>query len=134
MASIFPHFRFFHPEADEEAEQRRQSSDKKHRPPTPAREDKEETARRQQVAESVSLLQDAGEKAAQAGRNFLHGERSAYSPLSAHADAEQGAQHQDASETVRETSGHFDHGVENEVDHQGNAAPVTIGHQSKDER
>src|SRR5208282_4740250 len=35
---------------------------------------------------------------------------------------------------MRETSCHFDHGVKHQVDHQGNAAAVTIGHQSKDER
>ncbi len=35
---------------------------------------------------------------------------------------------------MREAGGHFDDGVEDEVDHQRNAAPVAVGHQSKDER
>ena len=35
---------------------------------------------------------------------------------------------------MREAGGHLDHGVEDEVDHQRQAAPVAIGHQSKDER
>ena len=34
---------------------------------------------------------------------------------------------------MRETGGHLDHRVENQVDHQGNAAPVAVGQQSKDE-
>src|SRR5437016_6665128 len=35
---------------------------------------------------------------------------------------------------MREAGSHLDHGVEDEVDHQGQAAAVAIGHQSKDER
>src|SRR3984893_6857027 len=33
---------------------------------------------------------------------------------------------------MREASEHLDHGVEHQVDHQGEAAAVAIGHQSKD--
>ena len=35
---------------------------------------------------------------------------------------------------MREASCHLNHGVEDKVDHQGETAPVAIGHQSKDER
>src|SRR5271163_2448749 len=35
---------------------------------------------------------------------------------------------------MREASRHLDYGVEDEVEHQRNAAAVTVGHQSKNER
>ena len=35
---------------------------------------------------------------------------------------------------MREPGEHLDYGVEDKVDHQGHAASVTVGHQSKDER
>jgi hypothetical protein len=73
-------------------------------------------------------------KSPQSWRNFFHGERGAYTPLSAHADSEQGAQHQKTRVAMSEASCHLDQGVEDEVDHQGNAAAIAIGHQSEDER
>ena len=134
MTGFLPHFRFLHPEAYEKPEQSRQSSNKKHRTPAPARKDKVETTRRQKIAESISLLQNARKKPAQPWRNLFHGERGTHAPLSAHADPEQSAQHQKSSETVRETRGDLDRRVKNQVDHQRNAASVTVGQQSENER
>src|SRR6267142_1702215 len=112
LTSLLPHFRFFHSEADEKPQQGRQPSDEKHGTPSPAGKDEVETNRREKIAEGVSLLQQPREKPAQPGRNLFHSKRCAYAPLSAHADAEQGAQHQEGSETMREAREHFDHGVE----------------------
>ena len=100
--SFPPRIALFHFRPNEQHQQRGQSADEKHRPPAPARKDEVETDRGQKVAERVSLLEQAGKKAAQPGWNLFHGERGAHAPLSAHADAEQRAQHEEGGETMRE--------------------------------
>ena len=133
MTSLLPDLRFFHAKTDEKAEQRGQSADKEHGAPAPARKNQVGTNRGQQIAQSIALLQDSGKQSSQPRRNFFHGERCADAPLAAHADAEQSAQNEKRGEAVREAGEHFDHGIEDEVDHQRQAAAVAIGHQSEDE-
>ena len=129
---LLPNLGFFHAKADEQSKQRRQATQEEQRTPSPTIEKAEIAKRGQQVTERVALLQQARQHAAQAWRNFLHGERSTDSPLAAHPDAEERAQHQKAGEIRRETGGHFHHRIEDQVEHKRQPAPVAVRQQAEE--
>ena len=128
---FLPDVRFLHLEANEERQQRRQAAQKEHRPPAPAVEEEQVTKGGQQVAQRIALLQYAGQHTAQPRRHLLHGQRRAHAPLSAHADAEQRAQDEEAGVGGCEAGGDFDGGVEDKIDHQRQAPPVAISQQAE---
>ena len=98
------------------------------------RKDEPVDDRRQQKSEGVTLLENAGEKAARLGRQCFHQERSAEAPLATHADSEKRAQDQEDGEIRRERGQEFDHGIKNDVDHQRNATSESVAQESEEQR
>ena len=130
----FPDRGLFDFESHKQREERRQPADEEHRSPSPFGKNKEVAARRQQVSDRVTLLQDSGENTSPFRRHFLHHERRADAPLAAHADAEQGPQDEECFVIGRQPGKDFHHGIKHEIQHQRKPSPVAVGQQSEDER
>ena len=82
--------------------------------------------RRQQIPDGVALLQNSGEQSAGLRGQRFHRERCAQAPFPAHADAEEGAQDQENGKVRSERGQQFHDRVENDIDHQGNAAAELV--------
>src|SRR5271155_3814437 len=87
----------------------------------------------EQVSYYVAFLEEAGEEAAVGGGQGFEGEGCAYSPDSAHGDAEEGSAEEEAVEGGRERGGEFEAGEGNDVEHQGGAAADALGHEAEEE-
>ena len=128
-----PDLRLAHVGAHVEGEERRETADEEHRAPAEAGKDQEVAERGEQVARRVAFLEEPREDAPQPGGRLLHGERRTDAPLAAHPDAEQGAQHEEAPVAGGEAGEHLDDRVEDEVDHEREAAPVAVGEEAEEE-
>ncbi len=93
-AVLLPCFRFTHSKADIKSQQRRSATGPEHGAPSPRGKDEARSHRGEQIADGISALHDSGENSAPLRRSALHGERRSHSPLTAHADAVDGAQNQ----------------------------------------
>src|SRR5580658_9316212 len=99
-----PDGRFRHARADEENEPGRQRADNKESPPIPVRKVKDEKIRErgEEITPHVTLLQQSAEETAALRWKHFHRHCGAESPLAAHRDAEERAQHEKDREVRRE--------------------------------
>src|SRR2546423_401643 len=136
--SLLPHYDpplgFPRARAPKRRKQGGRPADEEQRPPPEVGKERAVAQRREQVAEGVSLLQQAGHHAAITRRDLLHHQRRAHPPFGTHPDPEQRAQHEKRGVVRRQACEHLDQRVEHQVDHQRQLAPVAVGEQPEDER
>ena len=97
------------------------------------RKDEQVCDGRQEISDSIAPLQKAEENPSPARRNSFHREGGADSPLSSHPDPEQPAKYQKCGVIRCQARSYFDYGVEDYIDHQGDAPAVPVGKQAEDE-
>ena len=90
--------------------------------------------RRQQIPDSVTLLQKAGDNAPPSGWHRFHRERCSYAPFAAHADAVNQPKDYKNGIVRRKAGKNFNAGVQQNVEHERHAPPVTIREKSEHER
>ena len=78
-------------------------------------------------------MEQAGEYAAQPNGNFLHSQRCANTPLSAHNDAEDGANKNELTECVSETGEDFNDGEREQIDGERKSPAIAVGDEPEDE-
>ena len=102
---------------------------------TPAEATKEEEVEDggEHIAGGIALLQQAGEQAAADWRGGLHGQRRADAPGAAHHHAEEGANDEQCRVVGGEAGENSGYGEDAHVDHERNAAAVTISEDAEDE-
>src|ERR1700722_8938358 len=131
--ALQPRWRFVDFGANVDHEKRRQRADDEHSAPTYEAEHRSVNQGRDQVANRVAFLQQAGEKSAPFRRQSFKRQGCAYTPLPAHCDSEQCPRNQKNFQRRSKSGSKFEHGVSNDVHHQSNAATVAVGHHTEQE-
>ena len=93
-----------------------------------------ESRRGQNRTQRVSLLQDAGERAAPLLGQRLKHQRRAHAPFTAHRNPEKSAQYQKRVQRRRKGAGQLDHREAENVEHQHRPAAIAIGQHAKKQR
>src|SRR5947207_750762 len=89
--------------------------------------------RREEISESITLLQDSREESAGLSRQRFHCKRRTQSPFTAHADAVKSAENQQHSVIGRKRRQQFHDGIKNDIDHQREPASKAVAEQTEDE-
>ena len=87
----------------------------------------------EEVADGVSLLEDAGREAAYFDRQVFERGGGGEAPYAAHADAEEGADGEELLECLDEAGTQLDEGDDEEVGDEGPFATVTVRDDTEDD-
>ena len=86
-----------------------------------------------QIADDITLLEQAGEEAAAIGGKNFKCKRGADAPLAAHGDAEERAADEKDGHGGGEGAGELEDGERDHIEHQGRSAAVALCHPAKEE-
>ena len=85
----------------------------------------------QQISHGISALQNSAENPSPTSGRRFHCERSAHSPLAAHADSKYRAQNEENCVIWRKSAEDLDHRKINDIGHEGNPAAVAVREETK---